>query len=147
MQREELLQILAPCGLDCARCLSRAGGAIQQASKALVAGLGGFDKLAPRFANMNAVFEQYKGFQAVVEFLASGSCTGCRSGGCLNGSCGVKDCIREMGVDFCYECAEFPCDRSNLSSGLRDRWEQMNRRMKEIGEEAYLEETTRKPRY
>ncbi len=97
MQREELLQILAPCGLDCSRCLSRAGGSIQQAGAALVAGLEGFDKQAPRFALMNPVFEHYAGFQAVVEYLAAGVCSGCRDGGCLNASCGVKDCILKKG--------------------------------------------------
>lgn len=43
-------------------------------------------------------------------------CTGCRD---ANGTiafldmtepCGVYQCIQQKGIDFCGECAEFPCD-------------------------------------
>lgn len=39
-------------------------------------------------------------------------------GGCLKGdngkpehcrNCKIKECIKEMGVSYCYECTEYPC--------------------------------------
>ncbi len=39
------------------------------------------------------------------------SCQGCRKDGCkmLMGSCSTLKCAKEKGVEFCYECADFPC--------------------------------------
>jgi len=51
------------------------------------------------------------------------------------------------GVDFCFQCDEFPCEKTNFDPDLKRRWFQMNTRMKEIGVEAYFEETKDLPRY
>lgn len=34
-------------------------------------------------------------------------CTGCNP----NPHCGMPDCAEERGVEFCFLCDEFPCDR------------------------------------
>lgn len=34
-------------------------------------------------------------------------CTGCNP----NPYCGMPDCAQEKGLEFCFECGEFPCDR------------------------------------
>ena len=55
--------------------------------------------------------------------------------------------IIKKGVDFCFQCDEFPCEKTNLDSGLKYRWIQMNNQMKEIGIESYFQETADLPRY
>jgi len=44
-------------------------------------------------------------------------CPGCRplDGNCpaVGGVCETYTCVQEHGVEFCYECAEFPCARLN----------------------------------
>ncbi len=40
-------------------------------------------------------------------------CRGCRISGCfiLPNGCEALNCITAKGVDFCYECDEFPCSK------------------------------------
>jgi len=78
-----------------------------------------FGGYAARFVGMNPVFEGYEGFAEILEFFAAGSCGGCRKQGCLFQACRVKDCVREHGVDFCFECGEFPCERHGFPEGLK----------------------------
>lgn len=52
--------------------------------------------------------------------------------GCLNGNlgkpehcrnCKIKDCIREKGLSYCYECNEIPCKRiKSLEKSYRTRY-------------------------
>jgi hypothetical protein len=59
----------------------------------------------------------------------------------------VRDCYKSKGVDFCFQCDEFPCEKSNFDEHLKRRWIQINKRMKEIGIESYYQETKENPRY
>ncbi|HAK59402.1 MAG TPA: hypothetical protein DCO77_03325, partial [Nitrospiraceae bacterium] len=56
-------------------------------------------------------------------------------------------CYKDQGVDFCFQCQEFPCDKTNFDPNLKQRWISMNTRMKEVGVEAFFEETKDLPRY
>jgi hypothetical protein len=83
-------QMTAPCGIDCFNC------ALYAAREN--------DKLRSIVAkNMNISFED-----AV--------CSGCRNqdGLCIAHSleekCSVYKCIEKKGLEFCFECADFPCD-------------------------------------
>lgn len=147
MNYQELLEILAPCGLNCAKCLSHHQGEIKSLSQGLQERLGSFDHYAERFVNFNPVFKNYQGFKEILNFFTQGSCQGCRQGTCLNSACGIISCHKEKGVDFCFQCEEFPCDKSNLEPNLKERWIAMNKRMKEIGVEGYWEEIKDLPRY
>jgi len=51
-----------------------------------------------------------------------------------------------MGVDFCFQCREYPCD-GQFEDRLRDWWRTINDRMKEIGAVAYYDEQSKLPRY
>lgn len=147
MKRKELRRVVAPCGLDCGRCLSNPESPISRLSSELRMELGGFAAMAERFAGMDPAFAGYPGFAAVLDRFADAGCTGCRDGKCLLATCGVQDCAPERGVDWCFECADFPCDRTNLPPMLQERWRRNNERMREIGPEAYLAEIRKKPRY
>jgi hypothetical protein len=50
-------------------------------------------------------------------------CNGCRQqmGSRLNLSeCATYNCIQQKGIDFCYECSQFPCIRMQpIANGLR----------------------------
>lgn len=78
--------LTAPCGLDCFNCAMYEGNITQQTAEAYAAAT-----------------------KMPVEKVP---CKGCRaSGGCrlhYNG-CATLDCVKEHGVEFCYECADFPC--------------------------------------
>lgn len=148
MNHEEMLRRLAPCGLNCGACVAFADGPVREHAAALRDLLGpNFKSYAERFAGMNPVFEEYEGFEKLLDWLAQGSCSGCRGAGCLFTACRVGHCVREQGVEFCFECREFPCDRHGLPAPLAERWKVNNERMKSVGVAAYYEILKEKPRY
>lgn len=57
--------------------------------------------------------EQKAGFDARGMTMEKLRCNGCRHGGCtiaMDG-CETLDCAQQRGVDFCFECRDFPCRR------------------------------------
>jgi hypothetical protein len=61
--------------------------------------------------------------------------------------CAARTCASEKGVDFCFECGEYPCNRNNYPPRLEVRWRTCNDRMREIGAEAFYDEQLGTPRY
>ncbi|MEW5772497.1 MAG: DUF3795 domain-containing protein [Thermodesulfobacteriota bacterium] len=141
-------EIMAPCGLDCGKCLANPDSRIATLARELRGEMGGFSSYAERFAQMNPVFAQYPGFAALLDHLADGgACPGCRSGKCLFAGCEVSRCTRERGVDYCAECAEFPCAKANLPSHLDALWRASTAAIREMGPEAFYDTVKDRPRY
>ncbi len=138
---------VAACGLDCGRCLSHPASPISRLSRELLAELGNFGARAAFFAHMDPVFNDYAAFEAVAKRFAGADCGGCRSGRCLLGNCAVRKCVTTRGVDFCFECGEFPCDHTGFPEMLHARWLANNQRMREMGLGAYVEWMAAQARY
>lgn len=148
MEYEDILDILASCGLNCRKCFAYAGGEIRVLSARLQEVLGAFDRYAERFSAFRPVFENYPPFKELLAYFTQADCDGCRSGGCKWWpDCGVATCCQQKSVDFCFQCDEFPCEKTNFDPDLKRRWIQMNSRMKEIGAQSYYQETKDLPRY
>jgi hypothetical protein len=147
MKYEEVVDILAPCGLNCSKCMAYTEGSITHHAKELQRLLGSFDIYAKRFSNFMPAFKNYPSFKEVLDIFVKADCAGCRKGHCIYPNCGVAPCYKERGVDFCFQCEDFPCDHTNFDKHLHERWLRMNKRMKEIGVEAYYEETKDQSRY
>ena len=147
MEYKEILDILAPCGLNCRKCLKYTEGDIALHSKKLQDLLGNFDVYAKRFSAFLPEFKNYPSFKKMLTCFATPDCIGCRQGKCKLPNCGVVDCYKKKGVDFCFQCDDFPCDKTNFDPHLKKRWLQMNTRMKDVGVEAYYEETKDLCRY
>ena len=147
MEYQEILNILSPCGLNCRKCMASATGEIKDHSWALQKLLGSFDRYAERFSSFLPVFENYPQFKELLAYFSEADCEGCRSGQCKYRGCGVMQCYQEKGVDFCFQCDEFPCEKTNFDPDLKRRWIEMNTRMQQIGVEAYYAETRDMCRY
>lgn len=147
MEYEDILDDLAPCGLSCRKCFANSRGDIALLSAQLQERLGSFDVYAERFSAFLPAFKDYPPFKELLAYLVQGHCDGCRRGTCLHPNCGVSTCYREQGVDFCFQCDEFPCQETNFDPHLEGRWRQMNERMGEIGVEVCYEESKDLPRY
>ena len=147
MDEKEILKDIAPCGLSCRKCFAFKAGDIGKHSRTLRDSLGNFDVYAERFSNFLPQFGDYAAFKSLLTYLASPDCEGCRMGTCKWPDCDVQACFREKGVNFCFECDEFPCEKTNFDQHLKQRWIQMQERIKEIGVAAYYEETKDRPRY
>ena len=147
MEYRELLNFLAPCGLSCQKCFAYTQGEISMHSKELQKLLGNFDIYAERFSAFLPEFKNYPSFKRMLAYFEEPDCKGCRKGTCKYPNCGVVDCYQQKGVDFCFQCDEFPCEKTNFDPHLRQRWIEKNNRMKQIGVEGYYEETKDQPRY
>ena len=148
MEYEEILDVLAPCGLNCRKCFAYSSGETRFHSIKLRESLGNFDSYAQRFLELiHPVFEVYPYFKSMLTYFSEGDCKGCRNGTCKYLDCGVFVCYRKKGVDFCFQCDEFPCKKTNFDPDLERRWIQMSTRMKEIGVELFLKETKDLSRY
>ncbi|WP_243358181.1 DUF3795 domain-containing protein [Fundidesulfovibrio terrae] len=148
MEYREILERLAPCGLDCGRCADLKGGEIGVLSARLTEHLGEYGRLAAMRAGVRPEFAGYEQFQAVLGVLAGPSCGGCRSDNVscpLN--CLARTCSKENGVHFCFQCSKYPCEEQFAGMPLRKRWQALNDRMKDIGVEAFYEEQLGTPRY
>ena len=147
MDYSEAKARLAPCGLDCSRCADYEHGEIKGVSTRLIELLGNYLPLARMKERAVPVFEHYEQFHELLKEFSRAGCSGCRGDQVLCPTvCSARFCHKENGVDFCFQCTLYPCDRQ-FSGKLRERWLFINNRMKEIGPAAYCEEQAKKPRY
>ncbi len=147
MTYDGIKKILAPCGLNCMKCQMYAEGEIRRHAAEMKRLLASFDGYAERFSRFLPIYRKYPEFKELLAHFSQANCKGCRQGDCKYPNCGVAQCFKSKGVDFCFQCGEFPCDKNNFDPNLHQRWIRMNQRMKEIGVEAYYEETKDQPRY
>ena len=147
---DKILNSISPCGLNCKKCFAHDDGDIRKYSLKLEEKLGNFDVYAKRFVTLldNPIFKKYGDFKIMLDFFASENCKGCRKENCkLFKNCGVRSCHQEKNMDFCFQCDNFPCNKTNFDEHLQKRWVQLNERIREIGIEAFYAETKDKPRY
>ena len=138
------------CGLLCEKCFAYNKGPISFHAKMLKNNLGEFDNYAKRFITLldEPVFSKYPDFKELLNLLSSNNCQGCRKQEChLFKDCKVKDCYKDNGINYCYQCKMFPCDKTGFDDNLKQRWLKINYRIREIGLEAYYAEVKDKPRY
>lgn len=147
MEYKDILDILAPCGLNCLKCFAYSEGEIKMFSKKLQELLGSFDRSSERFSAFLPVFKNYPSFKKLLAFFTKSDCRGCRKDTCIRPNCGVITCYQKRGVDFCFQCDAFPCNKTNFDPDFERRWIQINNRMKEIGVESFYQETKDLPRY
>lgn len=149
-EKEKIMTRLAPCGLHCGGCFAFAEGDIRRHAALLRDALEGFEVYAQRFVGMldEPLFAKYPDFKAFLDLLAQGSCRGCRKERCkLFAGCRIRACSEERGVDFCFQCREFPCGETGFDAHLARRSEAINRRLRDEGAAAYYEAVKDIPRY
>lgn len=99
MERQEIYELTAPCGLDCFNC----------------------DLL-----ETNLTDERRAMFAAAVGRQPSEiGCRGCRlEGGCKfsDAPCPTRACVLDRGLAFCSQCDDFPCARLMPARDGADRY-------------------------
>ncbi len=150
MNYEQIKAALAPCGLNCVKCFAHVNGEIRRLSQELKEGLGNFEAYAKRFETLigDPVFKKYPNFMEMIDYLASSNCSGCRNEQCrLFKDCGVRVCHQQKQVDFCFQCSEFPCAKTNFDQRLNTVWLKVNEKIRAEGLEAYYQDSMNRPRY
>jgi hypothetical protein len=148
--QQNLTYKFGPCGLLCEKCFAFAHGPIHLHANQLKNNLGDFDLYAKRFVSLlnEPVFEKYAEFKEVLDLLSSNQCLGCRKQEChLFSNCKVRLCYKEKGLDYCYECDDFPCDHTGFDDNLKQRWITINQKIRKTGLESYYSEIKDTPRY
>ena len=136
MTYEQIKASLAPCGLSCEKCFAHVDGDIRRYSLKLKEELGNFEPYAKRFETLlgDPVFKKYSDFKAMLDYFASENC-------------GVRGCHQEKKIDYCYQCDEFPCSRTNFDENLYKAWVRINETIRNEGIEKYYKRTLERPRY
>ena len=147
MDPETLRRYVAPCGELCYTCVAFRDGPIASHASELTRRLAGFDRLILIFSTFEPRLAQYDSFCDVLSYLAEGTCGGCREGDACMPDCHVRQCTQERGHDYCFQCDAFPCTDVNLDGYLLEDWLYANRRMAEIGPEAFWEEDHERSHY
>jgi len=150
MTNEHIKVSLAPCGLCCETCFAHVDGEIRKYSLKLKEKLGNFGIYAKRFETLleEPIFEKYPDFKEMLDYFASKNCRGCRNEHCkLFKDCGVRGCHQEKQIDFCFQCDEFPCNKTNYDKHLYKTWVLVNEKIKKTGLEEFYEKTRTRPRY
>jgi len=150
MTQQSRKPAIAPCGLSCEKCFTHVDGQIRLTSLKLQELLGNFHNYAPRFETLldEPILGKYRVFQEVLNYFASENCQGCRQEQCkLFKECGVRPCHQEKQVDYCYQCDDFPCDRTNFDEPLYNAWIKINEIIRQSGLEKYYQITCDRPRY
>lgn len=146
----EIKEKLAPCGLSCEKCFAYSKGKIKFHSGELKKLLGNFGIFAQRFTELlkEPAFEQYPSFNNMLEYFNKVSCEGCRKEKCrLFADCKVRDCHRNKKVDFCFQCDEFPCEKTGFDENLYKRYVVISNKMKETGVIEFYNQTKENARY
>ena len=99
MERHDVFELTAPCGLDCFNCDLLEANLSDDRRAAFAAAL----QIAPDIV----------------------ACRGCRvEGGCklMAGPCPTRACVTERGLSFCSQCDDFPCPRLMPAREGADRY-------------------------
>lgn len=150
MDYEKIKESIAPCGLSCETCFAHVDGDIRRYSLKLKEKLGNFGPYAKRFeAMMNEpIFSKYPDFMEMLDYFASENCRGCRHEQCkLFQECRIRPCHQEKQVDYCFQCDEFPCKKTNFDEQLYKVWVVINEKIRKSGIEQHYEKAKNRPRY
>ncbi len=163
MEKKSLLECIAPCALLCYSCPSYGKGPASESARKLCRYWQGYDVFRAMYlpeSEREAWYKEFGTFMGTLAYLGSASCPGCRNNppsekdgwGCVDG-CVIPACAKEHGVDFCADCGEFPCKKAeeffiSTNHGCTgDEWKKRTLRMREIGAEAYFEESREASHY
>jgi hypothetical protein len=124
-----------------------ADGVIQRSATELATALEGFDAMAARMADHVPALAGYQQFAQVLDMFAGATCIGCRGGGSSLPFCAARRCYKEKGVDYCFQCEEYPCGFNDYPETFEKQWRTVNDRMREVGVEEYYRESLESPRY
>ena len=147
MEKQCLLNKIAPCVLLCHTCAAAKSGVIRERSQKLLQYLEGFEGYVEMLSAYQPGLKKYPEFAEVLRLLADASCDGCRDGVCKFPGCEIAPCTKEKGHDYCFQCESFPCDKVDQVPVLKRVWLKANQRMKEIGPEAYFERMKTRSHY
>jgi hypothetical protein len=150
VKKKELLDKIAPCSLMCHTCSAYDHGVIFRAAKQLSKYTEGMCEFYKKHCP-NEV-ERFNAFQEELAKYCAGNCLGCRErkhNRCSIKGCFILDCTIEHDIDYCGECAEFPCDKTQkiFEEEVYMQWLKGNQEIKALAIEGFWKKNCEKPHY
>lgn len=148
MDKSEILRNVAPCSLMCHTCSGCHNGIICESAKTLLKYLEGIKEFYGK--HMPDAVENYSNFEGILHIYSSASCMGCRSiehNGCSIEGCFLLECTKNHNVDFCGECNEFPCAKTQglFEEEVYTQWLEGNQQIRDFGIECFWENNLKNP--
>ncbi len=129
--------LMTYCGSHCGTCARSTGFTAFREAASLLAELTdahGFHHWMPEAVKDFDYAEFRKGLTFFADPESWLVCrNGCRAGKGGPPSC-VRECCREHGVDVCFDCPDFPCEKARAFDGIEDR----TREYKQLGRKEWL---------
>lgn len=155
MDKNEILNAVAPCSMFCKTCTGCKYGDISKLSKELLRLLEGNKEFLDKnlTKDYRHKLDEYIIFEKKLKRFSNPKCNGCRTGGasgCSIKGCFINECVKEHNVNYCGECSLFPCNKVNkkiFSENIINKWLEGNKIIKEIGIDTYYEERKDIPHY
>ena len=109
----QLKRLATYCGAFCGECgiyKGRVYAMVSQDFREIIEAAGYSDWL-PRFVKLDFDFEDFlKGVEYFSKEDSECYCQEpCKKGG--GAPCEIRPCAKEKGIEICYECKEFPCEK------------------------------------
>lgn len=150
MKKSEILKKVAPCSLMCHTCSGYHKGVICESSKTLLKYLEGMKEFYEKHRPDDV--ESYCSFEDILRMYGSAPCSGCRStehNGCSIEGCFLLECTKNHGIDFCGECDEFPCKKTQdlFEEVVYKQWLEGNQQISDYGIDFFWENNSEKPHY
>lgn len=150
MEKNEILNKVAPCSLMCHTCSAYKNGVICESSKTLLKYLDGIKEFYEK--HIPDAVKDYNAFERVLGMYSAAPCLGCRSTKhhkCSIKGCFLLECTKKHGVDFCGECKEFPCKKTRelFEEEVYRQWLNGNQQIHDKGIEFFWENNSKNPHY
>ena len=150
MERNEILDKVAPCTLMSHTCSAYCNGIICESSKTLLKYLEGIKEFYEE--HIPGAVESYSNFEGVLRMYSEADCHGCRSknhNGCSIEGCFLLECTKSHNVDFCGECEEFPCQKVHklFEETVYKQWLEGNQQIRDYGIEYFWDKNSENPHY
>jgi len=133
-------KLVAYCGLYCGTCDVYEGQFMDAAKR--LQGLcqkHAVAAWAPQVAAFVPAMAGYAQFEGVLGWFTTFDCAGCREGG-GDPNCKLRACVKERGLDGCWECVDLPCDLRREFFGPDKDPVGNCERIREVGPEAWAAE-------
>ncbi|NOR82893.1 MAG: DUF3795 domain-containing protein [Ardenticatenales bacterium] len=117
-------EMIGACGIDCGDCDIRKVPHDPEAAQRIVAWFRQMEWLEPG-----------EGVKEVLE--RSMYCKGCREDRSVHWSADcwiLRCCVDDKGLEFCYQCDGFPCERLSDRANESTRYDQALNRLQRMGE-------------
>ncbi|MCJ7508517.1 MAG: DUF3795 domain-containing protein [candidate division Zixibacteria bacterium] len=136
-QKEKMTHI-SYCGSYCHTC-DWFTGRIKKTAKKCLDMIKYYDGFKKWFENKVDVDNLLSGLQILAD---TSICSGCKTeAGQQNDRCGIRQCCFGKGLNFCYECKDFPCQTLKTNPGvMKFRTLENLKEMKEKGIKEWIDQ-------